>query len=166
MFCKGSRRRNAADRAQEEVAYDGSETGEERPLDYGRLRWHRPPLRMELDGGKAGDDNPGDRHPRGKCDSDPPPLLPTRLPAPRDGRVLEPPLARSVFISRKKDDSQRDLARPQLLTPTPGGRLPPSDNPRKTTVIQREKHYPLPYLSSVTMVVHDWEGPIGLGVAN
>ncbi len=65
MFCKGTRRRNAADRAQEEVAYDGSETGEEGPLDYGRLRWHRPPLRMELDGGKAGDDNRGDRYPRG-----------------------------------------------------------------------------------------------------
>src|ERR671916_847523 len=64
MFCKGTRRRNAADRAQEEVAYDGSETGEERPLDYGRPRWHRPPLRMELDGGKAGDDKSGDRHPR------------------------------------------------------------------------------------------------------
>src|SRR5215204_3166478 len=85
------------------------ETSDEGPLDYGRLRRHRPPLRLELDSGKAGDDNPGDCYPRGKCDPHPPHLLPTRLPAPRDGRVLEHPLARSVFIPRKE---LRQPARP------------------------------------------------------
>ena len=65
------------------------------------LRQYRSPLRLELDGGKAGNDNSGDHHTRGKCDPDPPHLLPTRLPAPRDRRVLEHSLARSVFIPWK-----------------------------------------------------------------
>src|SRR5215204_3631465 len=120
--------------------HDGwPETSDEGPLDYGRLRRHRPPLRLELDSGKAGNDNPGDYYPRCKCDSDPPHLLPTRLPAPRDGRVLEHPLAHSVFIPAKNYDSQRDLACSQLngfrllqMAGCASGKL------RKTTVIQRE----------------------------
>src|SRR5215217_4850052 len=81
------------------LGHDGwSETSDEGPLDYGRLRRHRPPLRLELDGGKAGNYSRGDRHPRGQRDSDPPHLLPTRLPAPRNGRVLESPSAPSIII--------------------------------------------------------------------
>ena len=43
--------------------HDGSEAGEEGPLAHGRLRRHRPPLRLELDDGKAGDHNCGYRLP-------------------------------------------------------------------------------------------------------
>jgi hypothetical protein len=31
---------------------------------------------------------------------------------------------------------------------------------------QREKHYPLPYLSGMPMMVQDWGGLLGLGAAN
>jgi hypothetical protein len=42
---------------------------------------------------KASDDSCGDHHPRHQCDPDPPHILPTRLSAPRDGRVLAQPSA-------------------------------------------------------------------------
>ena len=43
----------------------GPKAGEEGPLGDGCLRWYRPPLRLELDGSKAGDCRPGDNYPGG-----------------------------------------------------------------------------------------------------
>ena len=71
-----------------EVRREGPKAGEEGPLDLGRLRWDRPPLRLELDRGAAGDNYPGYHHPRFQRDPDPPRLLPPWISAPRDGRVL------------------------------------------------------------------------------
>ena len=84
-----------------EVRREGPKAGEEGPLDHGRLRWDRPPLRLELDRGAAGDNHPGDHHPRFQRDPDPPHLLPPRLSAPRDGRVLVP----AAFLARGEGGS-------------------------------------------------------------
>ncbi len=73
---------------QRRSRHEEPETGEEGSLDHGRLRRHRPPLWLELDGGKAGDGSRGDRYSWGQRGPNPPGLLPTRLPTPRNGRVL------------------------------------------------------------------------------